>query len=97
MQLITRNFNTRYGEIDLIMRDKDSLVFVEVRYRKHSGFVDGATSVTFSKQKKLIRTAEYYLQKNSVSIDTPARFDIISITHKQNKPAIDWLVNAFSA
>lgn len=97
LKLLTRNFNSRYGEIDLIMQDKDSLVFVEVRYRKNTQMMDGATSVDGIKQKKLIRTAQYYLQQHKIGVDTNARFDIISITHKQDQPVLEWLENAFSA
>jgi putative endonuclease len=97
MQPVTRNFTSRYGEIDLVMQDRDCLVFVEVRYRKHYRLVDGASSVDAKKQSKLIRTAQYYLQKNRIDVDTSARFDIISITHKQDMPDIHWLKNAFSA
>ena len=97
MTLLGRNFNTRYGEIDLIMQDRDSLVFVEVRYRQIHGLVDGITSVDTAKQKKLIRTAQYYLQQKKVGIDTNARFDIISVTHRHNQPELNWLKNAFTA
>lgn len=97
MTLLSRNFNSRYGEIDLVMQDTDSLVFVEVRYRNTHGLVDGIASVNTGKQQKLIRTAQYYLQQNKVGIDTNARFDIISVTHKHNQPEISWLKNAFTA
>jgi len=97
MKPISRNFTTRYGEIDLIMQDQDCLVFVEVRYRKHHQFVNGSESVDRKKQGKLIRTAQYYLQNNNISVDTSARFDIIAITHKQDAEDIDWLKNAFTA
>jgi putative endonuclease len=97
MKPVARNFTSRYGEIDLVMQDRDCLVFVEVRYRKHFRLVDGASTVDAKKQVKLIRTAQYYLQKNRIDVDTSARFDIISITHKQNLPAIEWFKNAFTA
>jgi len=97
LKLLSRNFTSRYGEIDLIMRDKEYLVFVEVRYRTHHQLVDGVTSVDTRKQQRLIRTAHYYLQVNKVNVDTSARFDIISITHKQDDTDIEWLKNAFSA
>jgi len=97
LQLVTRNFTSRYGEIDLIMQDRDCLVFVEVRYRTHHQLVDGVTSIDTRKQNRLLRTARYYLQVKKVNIDTSARFDIISITHKQDKTAIEWLQNAFAA
>ena len=59
LKLITRNYQCKMGEIDIIMQDKDMLVFVEVRYRRKGRYGDGLDSVTYSKQRKLIRTANY--------------------------------------
>ena len=63
--LVSRNYYCRLGEIDIIMRDKNYLVFVEVRYRNNSLFGCGAESVTLSKQTKLIKTAQFYLQQKN--------------------------------
>lgn len=84
--LVTQNFFSRFGEIDIIMRDGDCLVFVEVRQRVCS---DAAIeSVTLSKQKKLIKTAEYYLLKSGYECN--CRFDLIAI---DNKHRVVWLKN----
>ena len=61
---IESNFHSRYGEIDLVMRDRQYLVFVEVRYRKHGRFGSGADTITPHKQRKIILTANHYLQKH---------------------------------
>ena len=81
------------------MQDKQSLVFVEVRYRKQSKFGSGAESITISKQRKLIKTANHYLQKNSGTIQFAARFDVISMSpdNKSKKSKIDWIKDAFQA
>ena len=101
-QLIEKNFNCRVGEIDLIMQDKDSLVFVEVRYRKNNHFGSAAESITASKQSKLIKTASLYLQRHDKLNKYPARFDVVAITgfietNDLNKINFDWIKNAFSA
>ena len=99
LKLIDKNFNSRFGEIDLIMLDKKMLVFVEVRFRKNDKFGGALESVTSSKQNKLRKTAEFYLQKNSQYEN--ARFDVVSMskntqTSANNQPyTFDWIVNAF--
>ena len=101
-KLIEKNFNCRLGEIDLIMKDNDSLVFVEVRYRRSNNFGSGAESVTANKQSKLIKTASLYLQQHDTYNKYPARFDIVSITgiietNDMNNIDFDWIENAFGA
>ena len=101
-KLIEKNFNCRVGEIDLIMKDNDSLVFVEVRYRRSNSFGSGAESITTSKQSKLIKTASLYLQQHAKLNKYPARFDVVSIagfieTDNINNIDFDWIENAFGA
>jgi putative endonuclease len=99
LKLVDKNFNSRFGEIDIIMLDKKMLVFVEVRFRKNNQFGGALESITLSKQAKLRRTAELYLQKNSQHKN--ARFDVVSMskntqTRIDNQVYIfDWIVNAF--
>jgi putative endonuclease len=97
LHLLERNYNTRYGEIDLVMRDRDTTVFVEVRYRRHSDVVDPLSSVDIRKQHKLIRTAQSYLQQLKRANPPPARFDVIAITEQGTQHKIDWIKNAFDA
>lgn len=97
LRLLERNFTTRFGEIDLVMRDKDTTVFVEVRYRKRSDVVDPLSSIDLRKQQKLIRTARAYLQQQRDSALSPARFDVIAITEYGAQPKIQWIKNAFEA
>ncbi|MCW9022255.1 MAG: YraN family protein, partial [Sedimenticola sp.] len=61
LRTLERNYRCKMGEIDIIMKDQDSLVFVEVRYRKQNAFGSAAESVTTTKQKKIIRAAYHYL------------------------------------
>ena len=101
-KLIERNYHCRFGEIDLIMKHNDSLVFIEVRYRHSNNFGSGAESITASKQSKLIKTASAYLQQHAKLNKHPARFDVVSITgsietNNINKIDFDWIENAFGA
>jgi len=99
LKLICKNYSCRFGEIDLIMQDKQSLVFVEVRYRKNTQFGSGAESITIHKQRKLIKTASHYLQQLPASQQLACRFDVISMTAKNNSTSskIDWIKDAFQA
>lgn len=94
---IERNVHFKTGELDLVMQDKNMLVFVEVRYRKSSHFGSAAETVTHSKQQKLIRTALLYCQKNQ--IQTPWRIDVIAITgiKKHQNAKIHWIPSAITA
>lgn len=80
-QLISRNFNRRVGEIDLIMQAPDNgpVVFVEVRYRANKNFGGALASVDARKQRKLVKTAKLWLQRNAESTTT-ARIDIIAMS-----------------
>ncbi len=91
--LMERNYRCRVGELDLIMRDQQHLVFVEVRSRRSSRYGTPAETVTVSKQRRLIRAASYYLQRHRFNM--PCRFDIIAIIHATEKPSLQWIKNAF--
>ena len=95
LKLVERNFNSRYGEIDLIMLDKQSLVFVEVRFRADSSFGSGAETVNFHKQHKIIKTAQIYLQSHKKMQNRDCRFDVVSVTLQANVPTIEWYKSAF--
>lgn len=90
--LIARNYRCRYGEVDLIMQDKETLVFVEVRLRSRSNFGGAAASIDSHKQHKLARTAQYYLA--SLPHLPPCRFDAVLLT---SATQIEWIRNAFDA
>jgi putative endonuclease len=75
LSLVTRNFRTRQGEIDLVMRDGDTYVFVEVRLRAPSRFGGAAASITAAKQARLVAAAEAYLAQ--LGREPPCRFDAV--------------------
>lgn len=77
LKLVARNWQCRFGEIDLIAKEGATLVFIEVRARSSAAFGGAAGSIHRSKQEKLIRTAQMYLQ--TISPLPPCRFDAICI------------------
>ncbi|WOH35845.1 YraN family protein [Thalassotalea fonticola] len=97
LSLIERNFSCKLGEIDLIMQDQDVLVFIEVKYRKSTSFGEPFEMVSASKQKKICKTAQIYLQKHRLNeYNTFCRFDVVSIKGPTTSTEITWLKNAFN-
>ena len=92
LKVIARNYRSRFGEIDIIARDGDVLVFVEVRERRSRAYGGAAASITAAKQQKLTRTALVYLGDSATP---PAcRFDAVLVA---GQGKIEWLRDAFSA
>jgi len=96
LRLLAANYRCRYGEIDLIMRHGEVLVFIEVRERKHSSFGGAAASVTRQKQEKIIATAQHFLQHQPGFHHAPARFDVLALNPGNTATPIDWLQAAFT-
>jgi putative endonuclease len=94
LELIARNFRSRFGEIDLIMQDKSSLVFVEVRLRSNPDYGGAAASIDAHKQQRIIRTAQQYLA--GLAHIPPCRFDAVLMDDAQGGN-LQWLKNAFDA
>ncbi|OCG17415.1 YraN family protein [Gilliamella sp. App6-5] len=89
---LAHNIQFRQGEIDLIMLDKDCIVFVEVRYRKNANFGDAEMTVTLNKQNKIKQAAQLWMIEQNLNIEgTEFRFDVFAITGKSQK----WIINAF--
>lgn len=98
LKLLAKNYHGRRGELDLVMRDNNTVVFVEVRYRKNNTFGGALESVTISKQEKLRMTAEQYLQQETQLNN--GRFDVVAMTEKvqnndSNVYSFEWIKNAF--
>ena len=91
LRLVDSNYYCRQGEIDLIMQDNTTLVFVEVRYRRNTQFGTPQSTVDSRKCRKIILAANHYLQKNR--LDMRCRFDVIAITGTNNR--IQWIKSAF--
>ena len=94
LRLLARNYRSRRGEIDIVMQDRDALVFVEVRYRHAGSYGHATESVTPHKQRRIIHCARCYLQQ--YRIDAPAvRFDVVGIELRGGRVLIDWIRDAF--
>ncbi|MFK4753817.1 YraN family protein [Oceanobacter antarcticus] len=93
LEFEARNYYTRRGEIDLIFRHNNVLVFIEVRYRKRNSYGSGAETVTVSKQQKLRLAAEHYLQQQYAQPLPDCRFDVLSGCG--DPVTFDWIQNAF--
>ena len=95
LQLLQRNYRSKRGEIDLVMQDADSLVFVEVRYRRQTQFGSALESVDRRKQARLVACARHYMQAYPEVASQPCRFDVVSINGSPG--TIEWVRNAFTA
>ncbi|CAI8854258.1 MULTISPECIES: YraN family protein [Pseudomonas] len=96
LQLLAQNWRCKRGELDLVMLDSDTVVFVEVRYRLHADFGGALASIDGRKQDKLVLAAESFLQKETRWANHPCRFDVIALQGKGHSgPALNWLKNAF--
>ena len=96
--LLEQNYHCRRGEVDLIMRDDKTLVFVEVRARRSDRFGSALESITADKQSRIIATAQHYLQQNRLQQN--CRFDVVALrivqtADSQQHQVSDWIRDAF--
>lgn len=94
---LARNASSRGGELDLVMDDAGTLVFVEVRYRGDARFGGGAASVDAGKRRRLVHAAQVWLMRHPRHADAPCRFDVVAASGDPAAPAFDWLRDAFRA
>lgn len=95
LELVVRNYRAPCGEIDIIMQDGSTLVFVEVRYRSNEAFCRTTETISAAKRRRLRATGEHYLQRHATSANGDCRFDIITLTGPQDNATCHWLTNAF--
>ncbi|TNE76619.1 MAG: YraN family protein [Gammaproteobacteria bacterium] len=99
LRIVTKNYRTRRGEVDLIMQHGETLVFVEVRLRTHKQFASAAQSIDHRKQQRIISAAQHYLQHQELWENIPCRFDAICLgkdADNSDSYQVEWLQNAFS-
>ena len=94
LRLVTRNYTCTFGEVDLIVRDGDCTVFVEVRSSRDASFAHPKYSVGPRKQRTISKVALSYLKKHGL-LNRPARFDVVTVVHEGDKKSIEWIKNAF--
>lgn len=93
-KILDRNYTCKYGEIDIIACNKNYILFVEVKTRGENYIYTPSEAVTKSKQRKLLKTAVYYLKNNNINLQP--RFDISEVFVSPNKkPEINYIENAF--
>jgi len=98
MTLLARNWLCKRGELDLVMLDGDTVVFVEVRYRLHSGWGGALASVDARKREKLVFAAQYFLLKESRWSQSPCRFDVVALEGTASQATrLNWIRNAFDS
>ncbi len=108
LTFIEANFSCRKGEIDLIMRDGEYLVFIEVKYRSNNRYGSPCEMVTLQKQQRIIQAAKHYLHKHHLTETTMSRFDVVGINpqedqvttsgtllNRKKSTSIQWLKDAF--
>ncbi|TKS54812.1 YraN family protein [Luteimonas yindakuii] len=95
LQDVARNAGYRVGELDLVMRDGGTLVFVEVRYRRSAGHGGGAESIDARKRLRLVRAAHVFLSRHPRWADAPCRFDVVEASGEP--PRLQWIRDAFRA
>ena len=97
LQLLARNAASRGGELDLVMRDGATVVFVEVRFRASRRFGGGAASVDAGKRRRLVHAAQAFLAAHQDLADAPCRFDVVDAGGDPDAPSLAWLRAAFDA
>lgn len=93
-RIVAVNYRTRLGQIDIVAKDKETVCFIEVKTRKSARFGRPAEAVDFFKQRKISQVALMFLKQKGL-LDSPARFDVISISHEDLQPKIELFRNAF--
>ena len=92
--IVERNYHSRFGEIDIIAKDSQYILFVEVKTRESGSMVSGAEAVTKSKQRKLIMTAQMYLQESRYPLQP--QFDVAAVTTVHGElMGLQYFANAF--
>lgn len=91
------NYRTAGGEIDLILQDGQTIVFVEVRSRSDNRYMEAVESIGGDKIRRIINASQQYLQRHGLSDTALCRFDIVTLTGKSNSARIEWIKNAFEA
>ena len=95
LTLLARNWRSRFGELDLVMREGDTVVFVEVRYRRHAAFGGGAASIGAAKCARLTLAAQGFLQAQPRLASLPCRFDVVAFDGDPDAPRCEWQRAAF--
>jgi putative endonuclease len=94
--VLARRYRTRIGEIDIVCRHGDTLVFVEVKARANGRFGGGAAAVTAAKQRRIAQMAVLFLVRSGLT-SVPCRFDVVVVDAEPDRVRVDVFANAFAA
>jgi putative endonuclease len=94
---VSRNYRCAFGELDIVMTDAETLVFVEVRYRLDTRFGKPQETIGQRKQDRVVKTAYHYLQQGGRAARMPCRFDVVVVSGPSDRPQIEWIRGAFQA
>ncbi len=98
LKLVSENYRCRFGEIDLIMSDQESVCFIEVKYRKSQGYGGAISAIPRQKQRKIVKTALFFMAEHKSMAHRAMRFDALIIQqHFPGSSSVDWIRNAFYA
>ncbi len=96
LTILATNYRCRYGELDLVMRDAELLVIVEIRYRARMAFGGPIASISRAKQRKIVIATQHLIRRYPVLRNAPVRFDVIGLTGPLQAPDIHWIAGAFT-
>jgi len=96
LEFVHSNYNCRFGELDLIMRDRHALVVIEVRYRSRTVVMHPADSVTSAKMQRIVRATRHFLQAHPRWRNVPVRFDVVGLHGSIAHPEMNWIRGAFT-
>ena len=97
LKLLQQNYHSRFGEIDLVMLDKQTVCFIEVKFRKSRAFGGAASSISYQKRQKIIKTAQIFMSDNQNLARQAMRFDALILQQMGQDTSINWIQNAFYA
>ena len=95
LHLLASNYRCRLGELDLVMRDDQIVIVVEIRYRQRPQPVAPAVTVDWRKQRRIVRTTRHFLMRHPRLTALPLRFDILALVGDLDRPKIQWMRGAF--
>jgi putative endonuclease len=96
LKFLCSNYNCRFGELDLIMRDRDILVVIEVRYRRRTEVMHPVDSITPAKIHRIARATRHFLQANPRWRNVAVRFDVVGLHGSMAHPEMNWIRGAFT-
>lgn len=95
-EVLERNYRTKFGEVDIIAKDKGFYCFIEVKTRQSINYGTGSEAVVKNKQRTIARVAEHFLAVNHLD-DVDVRFDVVSVFVEEDNTDIEIIENAFDA